>query len=181
MNFTTQAPASGGTSTESADYAAPGTSAGTSASTATGTSTITPTTSSWENASYPATVGFAQSIEPQSLHLTVTAVTGNEGSESPAHAVIAGTVEYNPATFTASFRPDEPLPPGTTYHAVATATSVAGKAVDPISWTFTVVGPQSTRAPTGNTPADDAAPPPVVQADDTDWASRRLAPLPDEV
>jgi hypothetical protein len=175
VNFTTQAPASSGSTSESAAYTPSSTTSSTS------TSTITPTTSNWENATYPATVGFAQAIEPQTLHMTVTAVTGNEGSESPAHSVIAGTVEYNPRTFTASFRPDEPLPPGTTYHAVATATSVAGTAISPITWNFTVATPGPQHAPTGDAPADSGAPPPVVQADDNDWASRQLAPLPDDV
>jgi hypothetical protein len=188
--FTTQDPDSGGSGGESAQADASGTGAtGTvhaaaataGTATATGTSTITPTTSSWENASYPATVGFAQAIEPQTLRLTVTAADGYQGSESPAGTRIAGTVQYNPSTFTASFHPDEPLPPGARYRAVATADTVAGVAVSPISWTFTVVGPQLARTPAGGVPAENGAPPPVVQADDTDWASRRLAPLPDEV
>ena len=182
VDFTTQAPDSSGSSSETSQ-ASTTLSAGTGvevAAAATGTSTIDPTTSSWENASYPATVGFAQAIEPQSLHLKVTATAGYEGSESPAGTVIAGTVTYNPKTFTASFRPDEPLPPGTTYHAVATAVSVAGTAVKPITWTFTVVGPQPVPVPAEGSGVN-GAPPPVVQANDTDWASRRLAPLPDEV
>ncbi|HEX4790878.1 MAG TPA: DUF4082 domain-containing protein [Actinospica sp.] len=186
VDFATQAPVSGGTSGEATQASTARTATGAvEAAAATGgsrgTSTVTPTTSSWENAAYPATVGFAQAVEPQSLHLTVTAATGNEGSESPAHTVIAGTVEYNPSTFTASFRPDQPLPPGTTYHAVATAVSVGGSAVSPIAWNFTVVGPQPLRTPSGGVPAENGAPPPVVQANDTDWASRRLAPLPDEM
>ena len=179
--FTTQAPSSGGTGSESASAARASGSGVEDAAASTGTSTITPTTSSWENASYPATVGFAQAIAPQSLHLTVTAVTGNEGSESPAGTAIAGTVQYNPATYTASFRPDQPLPPGTSYRAVATAVSAKGTAVAPISWTFTVNGSAPLRAPAEGGPGVNGAPPPVVQADDTDWASRRLAPLPDEV
>jgi hypothetical protein len=189
--FSTQASGSGGTGSEGTQQAATARStnsgaveaaAATTGATADGTSTIEPTTSSWENASYPATVGFAQAIEPQSLHLTVTAATGNEGSESPGGTVIAGSVQYNPATFTASFRPDEPLPPGSTYRATATATAVNGTSVAPISWTFTVVGAQPDRTPAGDGgPGVNGAPPPAVATAENEWARRDLPPLPDEV
>jgi hypothetical protein len=200
--FATQAPASGGSGAEAVQATLPVRAASAAKNSSSATqpsgerssaaqipgaqpssgaepSTVDPTTSSWENASYPATVGFAQAIEPQSLHVTVTSAAGYRGSESEAGAVIAGTVEYNPRTFTASFRPDQPLPPGTTYHAVATAVSVAGVAVSPISWTFTVVGPQPVPVPAGDAGVN-GAPPPVVATSENDWA-RRLGPLPLDV
>ena len=171
MNFTTQAPDTGGSGEPGASQA----------SMTTG-STVDPTTSSWENASYPATVGFGQAIEPQSLQVKVTTATGNEGSESPAGTLVAGTVQYNPSTYTASFRPDQPLRPGTEYHAVATADTVAGKAVTPIGWTFTAVAAQPLPpVPAGGTiPVDDSQPPPVVLVAETEWPLW-LGPAPDEV
>jgi len=183
VDFSTQAPDPGGSTGETSQASAtlPSSPAAVDAAASTGTSTITPTTSSWSNAGYPATVGFAQAIEPQSLHLKVTAATGNEGSESPAGTTIAGTVQYNPATFTASFRPDQPLPPGTTYHAVATAVAVGGTAVAPISWTFTTVGPQPAHAPLEGGAGVNGAPPPVVAASDPEWARRDGPPLPEDV
>lgn len=171
VNFTTQAPASGGSGEGGANQASMNIG-----------STIDPTTSSWENASYPATVGFAQAIEPQTLHVKVTTATGNEGNESPADTTVAGTVVYNPSTYTASFRPDQPLSPGTRYHAVATADTVAGKAVSPIGWTFTAVGAQPLPpVPAGGTiPVNDSQPPPVVLVAETEWPLW-LGPAPDEV
>ena len=145
VDFSTQVTGTGGSGTENA-------------SATTGTSTITPTTSSYANAVYPATVGFSQAIEPQSLHVTVTTDQGYQGSESAAGTAVAGSVSYNPSTFTASFKPAQPLVPGQTYHAVATATSVAGKAVSPISWTFTAAGFTPVRSAGGTVPAQGTSP-----------------------
>lgn len=163
VNFTTQAPSSGGTTAENA-------------AAVTGTSTITPTTSSWATTAYPATVGFAQAVEPQSLKVTVTTTQGYQGSESPAGTRVAGTVSYNPKTFTASFKPASALVPGQTYHATATATTVAGKAVTPISWTFTAVAMKPVTPAGGTVPADGTSPQ-VVLAVETKLPKRYSIPL----
>lgn len=164
VNFTTQAPASGGSGAEDAAATI-------------GTSTITPTTSAWENAVYPATVGFSQAIEPQSLKVTVTTTQGYRGSESAAGTTVTGTVSYNPKTFTASFHPTTALVPGQTYHATATATTVAGKAVAPISWTFTAVAAQPSTPANGGTVPAGGTTPPVVLAVETQLPKRYSAPL----
>ena len=157
--FTTQAPSSGGGGSAAIEVA-PGSATGTvtaAQSTSSGGSTIDPVTTAVEDSVHPATVNFGQAIEPQTLHVTVTTTTGNEGSESPADTQITGSVEYNPATHTASFLPGGQLAPGTTYKAVATADTVTGSAITPISWTFeaTATHPPSSSGdhpvPGGNT------------------------------
>ena len=130
VNFATQAPSGGGGSAPASDTV-PGES-GTGhdgAGTAANPVTQTATTSSVENQVHPATVTFAQAIEPQTLHVAVTTTQAVEGSETAANTKIAGTVEYNPNTLTASFRPDQQLAPGTTYKAVATAQTTTGTAL----------------------------------------------------
>jgi hypothetical protein len=139
---------------------------------------IVTTTTGVTNAVHPPTVTFAQPIAPQSLHITVTTTEGMLGTESPAGTAVTGTLLYSPATMTAAFLPNAPLRPGEIYRAVATATDLHGKAIQPVSWTFREAIPGSAaparlpgQAPGGNQP-------PVVQlaAENDSW--RRTDPLP---
>jgi hypothetical protein len=104
---------------------------------------IVTTTTGVADAVHPPTVTFAHPIEPQSLRIKVVTTAGTQGTESPAGTAVTGTLLYNPATQTASFRPDAPLRPGAIYRAVATAKDVKGKAIAPISWTFREAVPGS--------------------------------------
>jgi Domain of unknown function (DUF4082)/Bacterial Ig-like domain/Bacterial Ig domain len=173
VNFTTTPPAApsnaGGTSTAAFQN---GESNTVMAATAANPNATAATTSSVDNSVHPATVTFAQAIEPQTLHITVTTTTAVEGSETPAHTQIVGTVEYNPATLTASFRPDEPLKPGTTYNAVATADSTSGTALPAVSWTFEASTVHPASVPTQH-PTDGSTLPPVLAlAAENEWPMR---------
>ncbi len=143
VNFTTTPPS--------------GTTSGSSTAAATSQGSITPavdaigpdkddivtTTTGVSDAVHPPTVTFAEPIEPQSLRIKVVTTAGTQGTESPAGTAVTGKLLYNPATQTASFRPDAPLRPGAIYRAVATAKDLHGKAIAPISWTFREAVPGS--------------------------------------
>ena len=178
MNFTTTPPSgsNGGSSAASADS---------QGSVAAAVDVIGPdkddivtTTTGVADAVHPATVTFAQPIEPQSLRIDVRTTVGAQGTESPADTSVAGTLSYNPATQTASFQPDAPLRPGSVYRAVATATGPNGKAIAPIDWTFREALPGSaapahlpTLPATGQTPRVVA-----LSTEGDSW--RRTDPLP---
>lgn len=139
---------------------------------------IVTTTTGVSDAVHPPSVTFAQPVKPQSVHITVTTTVGTQGTESPAGTAVAGTLMYNPATLTASFRPSEPLRPGAIYRAVATADDMHGKAAQPISWTFRELVPGSAtperlpgQAPGGNVPMVVA-----LASENDSW--RRTDPLP---
>jgi len=104
---------------------------------------IVTSTTGVADAVHPPTVTFAEPIAPQSLRIKVVTTEGTQGTESPAGTSVAGTLSYNPATQTASFRPDAPLRPGAIYRAVATANGLTGKAIAPIDWTFRQAVPGS--------------------------------------
>ncbi|HEV2634821.1 MAG TPA: DUF4082 domain-containing protein [Actinocrinis sp.] len=140
----------------------------------------TATTSSVENQMHPATVTFAQAIQPQSLHITVTTTQAVEGSETAANTKIVGSVEYNPNTLTASFTPDGQLAPGTTYKAVATAETANGTALPPITWTFEATAVHPASVPAGHPLNDGSLPPVIALAADSEWP-QRTDPLPADV
>jgi hypothetical protein len=138
---------------------------------------IVTTTTGVASAQHPPTVTFAQPIQPQSLHITVTTTEGMLGTESPAGTAVTGTLLYSPATLTAAFQSNAPLRPGAIYRAVATANDLHGKAIQPITWTFRMAVPGSAgperlpgQVPGGNVPS-------VALATENDgW--RRTDPLP---
>ncbi|HEV3170521.1 MAG TPA: DUF4082 domain-containing protein [Actinocrinis sp.] len=98
----------------------------------------------------PVMVSFPAPIQPQSLRIKVTTTVAAEGSESPAHTLVPGSVVYDPTTHSAVFHSQAPLNPGSTYNAVATARNAIGIALAPITWSFTVA---STTSPTSPAPA----------------------------
>ncbi len=134
------------------------------------------------DAVHPPSVSFAQAIEPQSLHITVTTTVGALGTESPAGTAVTGTLLYNPATQTAAFRPDAPLRPGAIYRAVATAKDLHGKAIAPVSWTFREQQPGSV-APQrpADLPMSGHGAYVVALSTEGDSWRRALPPLPTDV
>jgi Domain of unknown function (DUF4082)/Bacterial Ig-like domain/Bacterial Ig domain len=139
----------------------------------------TATTSSVEDQVHPTTVTFAQAIAPQTLHITVTTTKAVEGSETAAGTQIVGSVEYNPSTLTASFKPDGQLAPGTTYKAVATADTANGTALPPISWTFEEMPVHPTSVPAGH-PIGGVVPPVLPLPAENEWP-HRYDPVPLDV
>ncbi len=138
---------------------------------------VVTTTTGVSDAVHPPSVTFAQPIQPQSLHITVTTTVGTLGTESPAGTAVAGTLLYNPATLTASFQPSAPLRPGAIYRAVATANDVHGKAAQPITWTFRELAPGSAAPPRPvNLPSKGMPPVTTLATEGDSW--RRTDPLP---
>jgi hypothetical protein len=127
---------------------------------------------------HPPTVTFAEPIAPQSLRIKVVTTVGTQGTESPAGTAVTGTLLYNPATLTASFKPDSPLRPGAIYRAVATANGLDGKAIAPVSWTFREATPGSSApAHLPKIPPNGQVPQVVALSTEGDsW--RRTDPLP---
>jgi hypothetical protein len=178
VNFTTTAPSGssgGGSSQASASSSAVVVPA--VAGKADNDETVT-TTTGVADAVHPPSVSFAQPIEPQSLHITVATTVGSQGTESPAGTQVAGTLLYNPATQTASFRPSAPLRPGAVYLATATANDAHGKAIAPITWSFREATPGSVApARPANVPTTGRVPMVVALSTEGDsW--RRTDPVP---
>ncbi|MBS2966093.1 DUF4082 domain-containing protein [Actinocrinis puniceicyclus] len=130
------------------------------------------------DAVHPPTVTFAQPIAPQSLRIRVVTTVGTQGTESAAGTPVAGTLLYNPATQTASFRPDAPLRPGAVYRAVATANGLNGKAIAAVGWTFReAVAGSSAPAHLPKSPPNGQGPMVVALSTEGDsW--RRVGPPP---
>jgi hypothetical protein len=139
---------------------------------------IVTSTTGVSDAVHPPTVTFAEPIQAQSLRIKVVTTEGMQGTESAAGTAVAGTLLYNPATQTASFRPDAPLRPGAISRAVATANGLNGKAVAPIEWTFREAVPGSAApAHLPKIPPNGQVPQVVALSTEGDsW--RRTDPLP---
>ncbi len=95
----------------------------------------------------PVMVSFPAAAQPQSLRIQVTTTVAAEGSESPAHTVVPGSVVYDPSTHSAVFHPQSPLVPGAVYNAVARWQNAAGATMAPITWSFTVASSTSPASP----------------------------------
>ena len=72
---------------------------------------------------------FSEAIQPGSLSLQLRNPSGN---------LVAGTVSYDPSSYTATLRPASPLEGSATYVAAVTGTDLAGNPMaTPFSWSFT--------------------------------------------
>jgi methionine-rich copper-binding protein CopC len=133
-----------------------------SGATSSGGGVMTPV--AWNFTTGSAPVVTAQTPAPGATNVAVNttvavgfdqAVTGATIVVSdPSAAPVAGSTAYNASTNTATFTPSAPLSSATTYSVVASgATSAAGAAMTPASWSFTTTGTPSV---TTQTPAAGA-------------------------
>jgi Domain of unknown function (DUF4082)/Bacterial Ig-like domain/Bacterial Ig domain len=74
------------------------------------------------------TATFAAAVVPSTASFTLQDSSGNS---------IAGTISFNSADTVATFTPNQPLAPGTTYTATINARDSFGQTMTPYSWSFT--------------------------------------------
>jgi methionine-rich copper-binding protein CopC len=108
----------------------------------------------------PVTVVFDEPVQPAGIAMTVTPASG---------APVPGSLSYDAASRTATFRPTTQLAAGTRYAvAVSGAKDVAGNAMaDPVRWSFTTMRAPATPGVCPCSVWDDTAVPTVVTAQDT--------------
>ena len=141
---------------------------------------VVTTTTGVSDAVHPPSVTFAQPVVPESVRVAIVSAVGAQGTESPAGTAVQGTLMYNPATNTASLKPNAQLPPGSVYVATATARDAkTGKTITPVTWTFREVMPGSA-APERpvDVPTNGQSPTTVVALANERDSWRRTDPVP---